>query len=201
MKALIGKKMGMTQIFNESGTLVPVTLLSIEQNTVTHHKTIQKDGYSAIQIGAGKAKQTTKPMAGHLKAAKVEPRVLMEVRADDELPAVSTQLGLDQFEVGDEVTVSAVSKGKGFAGTIKRHNFARGPMTHGSNSRRDPGSIGSMYPQKIFKGKKMAGRMGNEQVTLRAVPVVDIDAERNLIAIKGPVPGPVGTNVLIRSMA
>lgn len=197
MKALLGRKVGMTQIFNPDGTSTPVTLLEAGPCQVTFLRTPERDGYSAVQIGFGHSKKPTKSEAGHLKASKAQHRYLREFRAETEL-SVGDRLDASQFEVGDKVAVTATSKGKGFAGTIKRHNFHRGPMTHGSRNKRRPGSIGSMYPQKIFKGKKMAGRMGNERVTTKNLKVCSVDADSNLLAINGAIPGRKGTLVMIK---
>ncbi|HSE60658.1 MAG TPA: 50S ribosomal protein L3, partial [Candidatus Saccharimonadales bacterium] len=152
---------------------------------------VEKDGYSAVQIGFGQGKNLSNATKGHVAASKATPKHLREVRVDDlgEM-AVGNTLDVSQFEVGDHVDVTGTSKGKGFAGTVKRHNFATGPKSHGSMNYRKPGSIGSMYPQKIFKGKRMAGRMGAEQVTVKNLAVALIDTERNVIGLKGAIPGP-----------
>ena len=206
---LIGKKCGMTRIFTEDGA-IPVTVLEVLPNRITQVKTIENDGYAAIQVtmGSKKASHLTKPEAGHFARANVEPgEYLCEFRLDGEANAanqgdVSLELGaeitVDLFAEGQFVDVSGTSKGKGFAGTIKRHNFHRGRKTHGARSYRRPGSIGSMYPQKIFKGKKMAGQMGYEQVTVQNLSVAFVDAEQGLIAINGAVPGPKKSLVLIK---
>lgn len=197
MKALLGRKVGMTQIFENDGTATAVTLVEAGPCKVTSLRTPEKDGYSAVQIGYGQPKKLNKAQAGHLKAGKTELKHLREVREETDL-SVGDQLDVGQFEVGDKVSVTSISKGKGFAGTIKRHNFHRGPMSHGSRNKRRPGSIGSMYPQKIFKGKKMAGRMGNEQVTTKNLKVCTIDSDNNLLAVKGAVPGRRGSLVMIK---
>lgn len=200
MKALIGRKLGMTQIFTENGTVKAVTLVEAGPCAVTDIRTSERDGYEAMQIGLGKTKKLNKAQAGHFKQSKQTPQVVREVRGNYE-GAVGDNLDVSLFEVGDGVTVSGVSKGKGFAGTIKRHNFSRGPMTHGSRNQRRPGSIGSMYPQKIFKGKKMAGRMGGDKVTTKGLAVEAIDTEANILAISGAVPGKRGDVVLIKGQA
>jgi large subunit ribosomal protein L3 len=159
---------------------------------VTQVKTAETDGYSAVQLGFEQAKKIGKAQAGHFKKSGVTPKVVREFRVDeikDEL-AIGTQLTADTFAVGDMVNVTGTSKGKGFAGTIKRHNFKRGRKTHGGQSYRRPGSIGSMYPQKIFKGKKMAGQMGHEQVTVKNLQVALVDAEHSVIGVYGAIPGP-----------
>ena len=202
MKALIGRKLGMTQIFGERGKTQAVTLLQAGPCVVTQVKTSDKDGYTSIQLGFGDAKKLTKPMAGHTKQAGAKPRYLREFRlqqTEDNAPKVGDKLDVSQFEPGQEVTLVAVSRGKGFAGTIKRHNFSRGPKTHGGMSYRRPGSIGSMFPQKVFKGKKMAGRMGGDRVTLKKVKVAEVRPEQQLLAVAGPVPGPARGLVLIEA--
>ncbi len=203
MKALLTRKVGMTSTIGEDGTVVAVTLLSASPNVVTQVKTVDTDGYQALQLGFGEAKHVGKAAAGHLKKSGATPKVLKEVRVD-ELPAdlqVASQLNPDTFAVGDVVHVTATSKGKGFAGTIKRHNFNRGRKTHGGRSIRRPGSIGSMYPQKIFKGKRMAGRMGGEQVTVRNLRVAFVDLEHNVIGVAGAVPGPNKGIVMLKGAA
>jgi large subunit ribosomal protein L3 len=192
MKALITRKVGMTSIIADNGDLTPVTLLSASPCVVTQVKTTESDGYSAVQIGFEETKKVGKAQAGHFKASGASPKVVREIRVA-ELPEglqVGSKILADVFEVGDVVNVTGTSKGKGFAGTIKRHNFHRGRKTHGGQSYRRPGSIGSMYPQKIFKGKKMAGQMGNEKVTVKNLSVALIDTENNVIGLVGAVPGP-----------
>lgn len=191
MKTIIGKKLGMTQIVNDLGQLVPVTLIEANPCTVTQIKTSQRDGYMAIQLGYGETKKLNKAQQGHLKQAAVSSKKLQEVRLENESDLeIGAKITLENFAEGDVVKVTAISKGKGFAGTIKRHNFSRGPVSHGSHNVRGPGSIGSMYPQKVFKGKKMAGHMGAKQVTTRGLKVAYLDLEANVIGIKGAVPGP-----------
>jgi large subunit ribosomal protein L3 len=200
MKALIARKIGMTSTIADDGALRAVTLLLAGPNVVTQIKDDERDGYRAVQVGAEVAKKLGKAQAGHFKASKVQPKVAREVRVN-ELPEelkVGDELKFEQFEVGDQVHVTATSKGKGWAGTIKRHNFQRGRKTHGGRSYRRPGSIGSMYPQKIFKGKKMAGQMGHTQVTVRNLTVALIDAEKNIIGITGAIPGPRKGLVLVK---
>jgi large subunit ribosomal protein L3 len=196
---LIGRKVGMTSIFAEDGTLVPVSVVAIEPNTVTAVRTVARDGYTAVQLGAGTARRLTKPRLGQLKGL---PRVrdVREFRLDDVSDyEVGQSLDVGLFAEGDKVDVTGVSKGKGFSGTIKRHNFHRGPETHGSDSHRAPGSIGGgTTPGKVFKGTGMAGHMGHERVTVKKATVVRSDAERNLLLIKGPVPGARDALVLVR---
>jgi large subunit ribosomal protein L3 len=193
MKALLGTKIGMTQILQEDGVAIPVTLISAGPCTVTQVKTVASDGYDAVQLGFGMGKNLSNAVAGHVKAAKVTPKFIREFR-DIELNEdvrVGAQFDVTSFEVGDHIDVTGTSKGKGFAGTVKRHNFNTSKSTHGGNGNvRKPGSIGSMYPQKVFKGKRMAGRMGAEQVTVKNLVVALVDKENNLIGVKGAIPGP-----------
>jgi len=195
MKALLGTKIGMTQIISEDGRAVPVTLIKAGPVTVTQVKTVDTDGYNAVQVGFDEGKNLSKAVAGHLKAANVTPKHIREFRisaedASEDLTVGST-IDVTAFELGDVVDATGISKGKGFAGTIKRHNFERHKKTHGGKGNtRKPGSIGSMYPQKVFKGKRMAGRMGHEQVTVKNLIVSYIDVENNLIGLRGAVPGP-----------
>lgn len=200
MKAFITRKIGMTSIVNDDGSVIAVTLLSATPNTVTQVKTTDKDGYMAVQVGAEKAKKTGKTMAGHLKAAEannknVQSNIIKEFRLDfEEIPedlSVGAELTAEVFSVGDVVKVTGTSKGKGFAGTIKRHNFHRQRKTHGGKGNtRKPGSIGSMYPQHIFKGTRMAGQYGAVQVTVKNLKVALVDPELNVIGVTGAVPGP-----------
>lgn len=203
MKALITRKLGMTSTVSEDGSLQAVTLLSVEPNTVTQIKTTDTDGYNALQMGTGMAK-LGKAQAGHFKQAKVTPKIVREIRlkeAPEQDLGIGTSQNTEVFSIGDIVSVTGVSKGKGFAGTIKRHNFHRGRKTHGGRSYRRPGSIGSMYPQKIFKGKKMAGRMGADQVTISNLRVALVDGEQNVIGLVGAVPGPRKGIVIVRGAA
>jgi large subunit ribosomal protein L3 len=194
MKALLGTKIGMTQIISEDGRSVPVTIIKAGPVTVTQVKTVDTDGYNAVQVGFDEGKNLSKAVAGHLKAADVTPKHIREFRiADDttEELTVGSTIDVTAFELGDVVNATGISKGKGFAGNIKRHNFNRHKKTHGGKGNtRKPGSIGSMYPQKVFKGKRMAGRMGHDQVTVKNLVVSYIDVENNLIGLKGAVPGP-----------
>jgi large subunit ribosomal protein L3 len=192
LKALIVRKIGMTSVINDAGAAIAVTLLSARPNVITQVKTDETDGYTAIQVGAEEAKKTAKPQIGHFKNAKMLPKIIREFRVSeiDENMKVGEKFNADLFSVGDVVDVTGVSKGKGWAGTIKRHNFHRGRKTHGGRSYRRPGSIGSMYPQRIFPGKKMAGHMGTDQVTTKRLKVALVDTELNVIGITGSVPGP-----------
>ena len=193
MKTLLGTKIGMTQILSEDGAMIPVTLIQAGPCTVTQVKTAENDGYTAVQIGYGKGKNLSKAVAGHVKKAEVTPKVISEVRVS-ELPVdikIGDAFDVTVFTVGDNVDVTGTSKGKGFAGTVKRHNFNTSKKTHGGNGNvRKPGSIGSMYPQKIFRGKRMAGQMGHEQVTVKNLTIAYVDLADNLIGVKGAVPGP-----------
>jgi large subunit ribosomal protein L3 len=196
---LIGRKVGMTQVFAEDGTMVPVSVLAIEPNTVTEVRTLDRDGYTAVQLGTGSARHTSKPRLGQLKDL---PRVrdVREFRVDDIAEyEVGQTLDVSLFAEGELVSVVGTSKGKGFAGTIKRHHFRRGPETHGSDSHRAPGSIGGgTYPGKVFKGSPMAGRMGHDRVTVKSARVIRSDAERNLLLVRGPVPGTRNGLVMVR---
>jgi large subunit ribosomal protein L3 len=193
MKALLGTKIGMTQILQEDGVAIPVTLIQAGPCTVTQVKTVETDGYDAVQLGFGSGKNLSNAVAGHVKAAGVTPKYIREFRdvevGDD--VKVGAQFDVTSFEVGEHIDVTGTSKGKGFAGNVKRNNFTTSKKTHGGNGYvRKPGSIGSMYPQKVFKGKRMAGRMGAEQVTVKNLIVALVDKENNLIGVKGAVPGP-----------
>lgn len=200
MKAFITRKVGMTSTIDQDGSVAAVTLLSATPNIVTQIKNIETDGYAAVQIGCGEDKKPAKPQAGHLKLAKVNCKVMREIRVD-ELPElkVGDKISADLFSVGDIVDVTGTSKGKGWAGTIKRHNFHRQRKTHGGKGNtRQPGSIGSMYPQRIFKGKKMAGQMGDETVTVQNLKVALVDIELGVIGVFGAVPGPRKSLVIIK---
>ncbi len=196
---LLGRKVGMTQVFAEDGTMVPVSVVAVEPNTITELRTLERDGYTAVQVGAGTAKRTTKPRLGQLKDL---PRVrdVREFRVDDVADyQVGQTLDVSIFEEGESVNVTGTSKGKGFAGTIKRHHFHRGPETHGSDSHRAPGSIGGgTYPGRVFRGSPMAGHMGDERVTVKNATIVRSDSERNLLLVKGPVPGPRNALIVVR---
>jgi large subunit ribosomal protein L3 len=196
---VIGRKVGMTQVFAEDGTMVPVSVVAVEPNTVTLLRTEDRDGYTAVQVGAGEVRKLTKPRQGQLKDL---PRVadVREFRVDDVADyEVGQTLDVSLFEEGESVHVTGTSKGKGFAGTIKRHHFRRGPETHGSDSHRAPGSIGGgTYPGKVFKGTAMAGHMGHERVTVKNATIVRADSERNLLLVKGPVPGHRNALIVVR---
>ncbi|MCZ6643203.1 MAG: 50S ribosomal protein L3 [Gammaproteobacteria bacterium] len=202
---LVGKKRGMTRIFTEEGASVPVTVIEVEPNRITQVKSVDTDGYTAVQITTGSARQNrvSKPKAGHFAKANTQAgRGLWEFRVDvlDDSLSVGSEMGLDQFEEGQKVDVRGVSKGKGFAGVIKRWNFSHQDNSHGNSiSHRAPGSIGMCQtPGRVFKGKKMSGHLGNVRVTTQNLEVVRVDTERNLLLIKGAVPGPAGGDVYIR---
>ena len=202
-KAILTTKVGMTQIFNEDGVLTPVTVLLAGPCVVTQGKTVENDGYSAIQVGFGdiREKLVNKPMKGHFAKAGVAPkRFVREFRLEDaESYAVGQEIKADVFAAGDKIDATAKSKGKGFQGAIKRHGQSRGPMTHGSKYHRHAGSNGSATtPGRVFKGKKMPGHMGAVRVTVQNLEVVRVDAEQNLILVKGAVPGPKKSLVMIK---
>jgi len=203
-KAIVAKKIGMTQIFAENGLLIPVTVLEAGPCVVTQKKTEENDGYNAIQVGFGevKAKKVNKPMKGHFEKAGVVPtKVLKELRLDDTSAyEVGSEIKADVFAAGDKVDATGISKGKGYQGPIKRHGQSRGPMAHGSKYHRGVGSLSSATtPGKVKKGKKMAGHMGSVQVTVQNLEVVRADAEKNLLLIKGAVPGTKGAVIVIKN--
>ena len=204
-KAILGRKLGMTQIFTEEGRVVPVTVVESGNNFVLRSKTDETDGYNAVQLGFGdiKEKNVTKPLKGQFEKAGVKAvRFIREMRlAAPSEYNVGDTIGVDIFAEGDLVDVVGTSKGKGFAGGIKRHNFARGPMGHGSKSHREPGSTGAMISGpggRVLKGKKLPGRMGGERVTVQRLTIVRVDSDRNLILIKGAIPGPKKGFVVIK---
>lgn len=204
MKALLGTKIGMTQIISEDGVTIPVTLIHAGPVTVTQVKTVETDGYNAVQVAYGEGKNLSKAVAGHVKSSNTTPKYIREIRVED-LPEgmkVGDQVDVSTFAVGDMVDATGTSKGKGFAGTVKRHNFNRQGVSHGAKGNtRKVGSIGSMYPQKIFKGKRMAGRMGHDRVTVKNLQVAYISVEDNLIGLKGAVPGPKKGLIMIGGKA
>ncbi len=204
MKAIITRKVGMTSTIAKDGSVAAITLLSASPNTVTQIKTNDPDGYIAVQLGFEEARSKTiaKSQAGHLKTAGIITKIMREFRTPEvtEDLKVGEKINLEVFSIGDKVDAIGISKGKGWAGTIKRHNFHRGRKTHGGESYRRVGSIGSMYPQKIFKGKKMSGRMGHERVTVKNLKVVLIDPVHNMIGLAGAVPGPRRGIVLIKGV-
>ena len=204
-KQILGIKLGMTQIFTEDGQVIPVTVVESGNNVVIRNKNLEKDGYFAVQVGFGeiKDKHVNKPMKGQFEKAGVKPvKFIREIRlnAESEYKAGDV-IGVDVFAAGDLVDVVGTSKGKGFAGGIKRHNFARGPMGHGSKSHREPGSTGAMLSGpggRVLKGKKLPGRMGGVRTTVQRLTVVRVDADRNLLLIKGAIPGPKKGLVIVK---
>ena len=202
MKGILGRKVGMTQVFTKDGKLVPVTVVEVTPNVVMQVKTVESDGYSAIQLGVvdKKEKNATKQEIGHAKKANTTPkRFLKELRNIDGEYTQGQTLSADIFEVGEIVDVTGTSKGKGFQGAIKRHNQSRGPMTHGSHYHRGPGSLGTMLPKRVLKGKKLPGHMGNETITIQNLQIVEVNAEENYILVSGNIPGPKYSLVLIKS--
>ena len=202
MKGILGRKVGMTEVFSTDGKLIPVTVIEVEPNVVTQVKTVEKDGYDAIQLGAfdKKTKSSNKPEMGHVKKANTQPkRFLKEIRGIDTSSYTLGQvISADVFASGDTVDVTGTSKGKGFQGVIKRWNQSRGPETHGSTYHRRVGSMGTMRPMRVLKGKKLPGHMGNEQVTIQNLMIVDVDTENKYILVSGNVPGAKNTFVFIR---
>ncbi len=199
-KGILARKVGMTQIFTERGTVVPVTVLESDSCHVVQRKTTAAEGYEALQIGFGEqsSKRVNKPLTGHYKRAGVRPlRKLVELRDAGEA-ALGTRLSVEMFTEGQLVDITGTSQGKGFAGTVKRHGFSRGPVSHGSMNTRQPGSIGSVDAARTFKGIKMSGHYGHVRRTVRHLEVVRVDGERNLLLIKGAVPGHKNGVVLIR---
>ena len=203
-KALIGKKVGMTQIFNEEGKVIPVTVIEVTPCTVTQIKTVEQDGYQAVQLGFGDVKESklNKPRLGHLSKNKLAPKkYLREFRLDSiEGMNVGDELKADVFSVGDRVDIQGTSKGKGFQGVIKRHGQSRGPMGHGSMYHRRPGSMGpTSTPGRVFPGKKLPGHMGSVTVTIQNLEVIKVDLDKNVILVKGSVPGAKGSILKIKS--
>ena len=203
MKGILGRKIGMTQVFAKNGKLTPVTVIEVLPNIVSQIKTVETDGYNAIQLATvdKKEKRANKPETGHLKKANATPkRFLKEIRGVDVSNyTLGSELKADIFTEGEMVDVTGTSKGKGFQGVIKRHNQSRGPMGHGSQYHRGVGSMGTLLPMRVLPGKKLPGHMGNEQVTVQNLEVISIDLENNVILIKGNVPGPKKSMVLIKS--
>ena len=202
MKGILGRKIGMTQVFTTDGVLVPVTVIEVEPNVVTQIKTVEKDGYEAVQLGNTtiREKVSNKALIGHAKKANSAPkRFLKEIRGVNVNDyTIGQTLDASVFAAGEIVDVTGISKGKGFQGVIKRYNQTRGPMGHGSQYHRGVGSMGTLLPMHVLKGKKLPGHMGNEQVTIQNLMVVKVDLENNLILIKGNVPGPKKSLVVIR---
>jgi large subunit ribosomal protein L3 len=203
MPGIIGKKIGMTQVFDEKGEIIPATVIEAGPCPIVQVKTLAKDGYSAVQVGFGarREKNLTRPVVGHYKKAKLPVRsMLREFKVDDTTAYEAGQeLKVDQFEVGKRVDVVATSIGRGFQGTTKRHGFTGGKATHGVTTHRQPGSIGaSAFPSRVIKGKRLPGRMGGKQVTMKNLKVVAVDVEQSLLVVRGSIPGPVRGFVLVR---
>ena len=202
MKGILGRKLGMTQVFTKDGKLIPVTVVEVTPNTVMQVKTLEKDGYSAIQLGVTdkKEKNATRQEIGHAKKANTTPkRFLKELRNVDGDYTIGQTLDALVFEVGEMVDVTGTSKGQGFQGVIKRHNQNRGPMGHGSHYHRGPGSMGTMLPKRVLKGKKLPGHMGNETITIQNLQIIEVNAEDNYILVSGNIPGPKNSLVLIKT--
>ena len=202
-KGILGRKIGMTQVFAKNGKLIPVTVIEVEPNYVSQIKTVETDGYNAVQLAYSDAKEknTSKAELGHLKKANVSPkRFIKEIRnADVSAYTLGGEVKADIFAVGEMVDVSGMSKGKGFQGVIKRHNQSRGPMGHGSQYHRGVGSLGTMRPMRVLKGKKLPGHMGYKLITVQNLEVIEIDLDKNIILVKGNVPGPKKSLVIIKS--
>lgn len=202
MKGILGRKVGMTQVFTKDGKLVPVTVVSVTPNVVMQVKTKETDGYSAIQLGVvdKKEKNASKQAVGHAKKANTTPkRYLKELRNVDREYSLGEVLNANIFEVGEYVDVTGTSKGKGFQGVIKRHNQSRGPMGHGSHYHRGPGSMGTMLPKRVLKGKKLPGHMGNVTITIQNLQIMEVNPEENYILVSGNIPGAKDSLVLIKS--
>ena len=202
MKGILGKKLGMTQIFTEAGDVIPVTVVEAGPVVVTQIKTTEKEGYNAVQVGYGEVKEKSlnKPQKGHLAAANVLKKHLKEFRMDSvEGYTVGQEIKADIFAAGEKIDVTGTSKGKGFQGPIKRHGQSRGPESHGSRYHRRPGSMGACsFPGRVFKNKKLAGHMGSVTVTVQNLEVVRVDAEKNLLLVKGAIPGAKGSVVTVK---
>ena len=202
MKGILGRKVGMTSVFSKDGKLIPVTVVSVEPNTVMQVKTLETDGYNAIQLGVvdKKEKNSSRASVGHAKKANTAPkRFLKEIREMEGAYQVGDKISADLFELGDVVDVTGTSKGKGFAGTIKRHGQSRGPMAHGSHYHRGPGSLGTMLPKRVLKGKNLPGHMGCETVTVQNLEIIEANTAENYILVSGNIPGAKNSLVLIRS--
>jgi len=200
IQGFLGKKIGMTQIFREDGRVVPVTVIQAGPCVITQVKTMETDGYEAVQLGYGEVKRRNKPQSGHLKNSRLS-RYLREVKADDTGEfEVGQTIGVDIFEAGEKVDIIGTSKGRGFAGVMKRWGFAGGPRTHGQSDRsRAPGSIGGgTTPGKVYKGLKMGGHMGNRRITVKGLEIIEVDTERNLLLVKGGIPGAPNSLIQIR---
>ncbi len=201
-KGILGRKVGMTQVFSKDGKLIPVTVISVEPNVVMQVKTVEKDGYNAIQLGVvdKSEKNASRASIGHAKKANTTPkRFLKEIKDMEGSYALGDKIGADIFEVGEIVDVTGTSKGKGFAGSIKRHNQSRGPMAHGSHYHRGPGSLGTMLPKRVLKGHRLPGHMGCDTITIQNLEIIEANANENYILVSGNVPGAKNSFVLIRS--
>lgn len=202
-KGILGKKVGMTQIFTESGELIPVTVVEVTPNVVLQVKTVETDGYEAIQVGYQDKREvlSNKPAKGHVAKANTAPKRFIKEFKNVELGEyeVGKEIKVDVFQAGDVVDVTGTTKGKGFQGAIKRHGQSRGPMSHGSRYHRRPGSMGPVAPNRVFKNKRLAGRMGGDRVTIQNLEVVKVDVERNVILIKGNIPGAKKSLITIKS--
>lgn len=201
-KGILGTKLGMTQIFNEAGEVVPVTVVAVEGNVVLQLKTVETDGYEAVQLGFGDIKESrqNKPAKGHAAKANATPkRFMKEIRTSVEGYEIGQEIKADIFAAGELVDVTGTSKGKGFQGAIKRHGQSRGPMAHGSRYHRRPGSMGPVAPNRVFKGKLLPGQMGGERKTIQNLEVVKVDVERGLVLVKGAIPGARKSNVIIKT--
>ena len=202
-KGILGKKVGMTQIFTESGELIPVTVVEATPNVVLQVKTVETDGYEAIQVGYQDKREvlSNKPAKGHVAKANTAPKRFIKEFKNVELGEyeVGKEITVDVFQAGDVVDVTGTTKGKGFQGAIKRHGQSRGPMSHGSRYHRRPGSMGPVAPNRVFKNKRLAGRMGGDRVTIQNLEVVKVDVERNVILIKGNIPGAKKSLITIKS--
>ncbi|EMW5459705.1 50S ribosomal protein L3 [Enterococcus faecalis] len=202
-KGILGKKVGMTQIFTESGELIPVTVVEATPNVVLQVKTVETDGYEAIQVGYQDKREvlSNKPTKGHVAKANTAPKRFIKEFKNVELGEyeVGKEIKVDVFQAGDVVDVTGTTKGKGFQGAIKRHGQSRGPMSHGSRYHRRPGSMGPVAPNRVFKNKRLAGRMGGDRVTIQNLEVVKVDVERNVILIKGNIPGAKKSLITIKS--
>lgn len=202
MKGILGRKIGMTQVFTKEGKLIPVTVVSVEPNTVMQIKTVEKDGYNAIQLGVfdKKENRATKAEIGNAKKAKTNPkRFLKEIRNYEGTYNIGDKIDASAFSVGEIVDVTGTSKGKGFQGVIKRNNQSRGPMTHGSHYHRGPGSLGTMLPKRVLKGKMLPGHMGVETVTIQNLEIIEVNSDENYILVSGNIPGAKNSLVLIKS--
>ncbi|TYS62454.1 50S ribosomal protein L3 [Sutcliffiella horikoshii] len=199
-KGILGRKVGMTQVFAENGDLIPVTVIEATPNVVLQVKTVETDGYEAVQIGFAdkRDKLANKPLKGHVAKANTAPKRFIREISGANLE-VGQEVKVDIFTEGDVVDVTGISKGKGFQGSIKRHNQSRGPMSHGSRYHRRPGSMGPVAPNRVFKGKLLPGRMGGERITIQNLEIVKVDVERNLLLVKGNVPGPKKSLITIKS--